>query len=100
MVFEAAQEVLAEPAPFGACLLQHLGDGRVGGPHAPGTGHRANRREARPDRSIDLDIPHVRAVENGEWFYPKGPERGVRSERAFLAASHPRMASRLAVPHG
>ncbi len=35
---------------------------------------------------MDLNIPQVRDVEDGEHFYPKSLERGVRSERALKLA--------------
>jgi transposase-like protein len=35
---------------------------------------------------LDLDIPQVRDVEDGERFYPRSLERGIRSERALKLA--------------
>ena len=36
--------------------------------------------------SVDLQVPQVRGVEDGEGFYPRSLERGVRSERALKLA--------------
>ena len=35
---------------------------------------------------LDLDVPQVRNVEDGERFYPRSLERGIRSERALKLA--------------